>query len=79
MGEGGWCEGFCRWADLCVVDSVIFASIWRAATMKNLSHVDTTWDNVNPLIWAFIENGVGKLPAGCDWTISRLVWWVVWC
>ncbi|CAD6581203.1 MAG: hypothetical protein ASARMPRED_000444 [Alectoria sarmentosa] len=38
---------------------VIFASIWRAATVKDLSHLDASWTNVNPCIWSIVENGIG--------------------
>ncbi|CAF9919147.1 MAG: hypothetical protein ALECFALPRED_000982 [Alectoria fallacina] len=38
---------------------VIFASIWRAATMKDLSHLDASWTNVDPCIWSIVENGIG--------------------
>lgn len=43
--------------------SVIFASIWRAATMKLLSHKDASYTNVDPCIWSIVENGIGKLPS----------------
>ncbi len=47
--------------NLLTVGSVIFASIWRAATMKDLSHIDASWANVDPCLWSIVENGIGKL------------------
>lgn len=28
--------------------------------MKDLSHLDASWTNVDPCIWSIVENGVGK-------------------
>ena len=41
--------------------SVIIASIFRAVTVKDLSHVDASYSNVEPYLWTTAENGVGKL------------------
>ena len=40
--------------------SVIIASIFRAFTVKDLSHADASWSNVDPSLWTTAENGVGK-------------------
>ena len=37
--------------------------------MKDLSHRDASWANVNPCIWSIVENGTGKLLADC-YTLS---------
>ena len=29
--------------------------------MKDLSHLDISWDNVDPCLWSIVENGIGKL------------------
>lgn len=32
--------------------------------MKDLSHLDASWTNVDPCIWSIVENGVGELTQG---------------
>ncbi len=43
-----------------IESSVIIASIFRAVTVKELSHVDASYANVDPYLWTTAENGVGK-------------------
>lgn len=42
---------------------VCIASIYRTIIVKRLSHEDATWADVDPAIWAVVENAVGIISA----------------
>jgi len=42
---------------------VCIASTYRTIIVKRLSHEDATWADVDPAIWAIVENAVGILSA----------------
>ena len=43
--------------------SVCIASIYRTIIVQRLSHSDATWADIDPSIWAVVENAIGILCA----------------
>lgn len=42
---------------------VCIASTYRTIIVKRLSHQDATWADVDPIIWAIVENAIGIVSA----------------
>lgn len=39
--------------------------------MKDLSHLDASWTNVDPCIWSIVENGIGRSSLAVDLVLNK--------
>ena len=53
---------------------VCIASTYRTVIVKRLSHTDATWADVDPAIWAVVENAVGIVSASLPTMRPVYVW-----